>query len=202
MNVVVKDTLNVIIPDDFQKMNSMPEDPENSVVYGKQTSSADCFVIIFPINPANAMPFDNEREVISGIHNSLAEDQGLIEVKAGVTRQNNKFIYSIVKTKLNPSGMQYTLVMHLDYGVDVLNVQAYFSEIGMTGQRDNTILNKLISEGVIVMPDMSKWMQDPYDANYTKGIRMNLSENEQYDNAFPNHPLSEIRKLINSIVKQ
>ena len=31
----------------------------------------------------------------------------------------------------------------------------------------------------------------PYDENYTRGIRMNLSERREYDRSFPHHPLSE-----------
>jgi hypothetical protein len=200
MKINVKDVITVSIPDEYQKLNAMPEDPKDSVAYGKQTSSADCFVLMFPINSESSMPFNNEKEIIDGIHNSLADDQGLIEVKTGLTQLNNKFVYSIVKTKLNPSGVQYTLIMNIDFGIEVLNVQAYFSELGMTGQRDSAVLNKLISEGVIMPPDMSKWRKDPYDINYSKGLLMNLSESREYDNAFSNHPLSEIRKLINNII--
>lgn len=200
MKINVKDTISVLIPDEYRKMNSMPEDPKDSVVFGKQTTSADCFIMFNPIDPIHSMPFDNVKDVIDGIHSALGEDQVLIEVKSGLTRENNKFIYSIVKTILNPSGVQYTLTMHVDYGNEVLNATAYFSEIGITGQRDSVILNKLVDEGTIIPPDMSKWISDPYDLNYTKGLLMNLSEKEEYDAVFPNHPLSEMRKIIRSII--
>jgi hypothetical protein len=109
--------------------------------------------------------------------------------------------YSIVKTKLNPSGMQYILTMHIDYGTDTICVQSFFSEKGMTGQRDSIVLDRLISEGVVTMPDFSNWKSDPYDKNYSRGLLMNLSELRKYDEQFPTHPLSEIRKFVDFIIK-
>jgi hypothetical protein len=55
--------------------------------------------------------FNNPQAVIDGIHNSLGDDQGLVEAEAAIL---NKCIYSIVKTKMEPSGVQYCLTLHFD----------------------------------------------------------------------------------------
>ena len=45
------------------------------------------------------------------------------------------------------------------------------------------------------------WNCDPYDSSYTKGIPMNCSENAEYDELFPFHPLSETRRFIRSVLE-
>ena len=189
------------IPKDFHKMKSMPKDPANSVVYGMQTQSSRCLLIMYPINSQSAMPYENISVIVDGIHRALADTQGLIEVDAGITKNNKKYVYSIVKSKLEPSGMQYVLTMHIDMNENTINIQAFFDEIGTTGLRDATILNKMVSDGEIVLPNMDGWFKDPYDENYKKGLLMNLSEQSKYDVMFPQHPLSETRSFIKYVVE-
>lgn len=196
----MENSLGIVLPKEFIKVNSMPDDPENSSAYVKQTSNSINFIMVYPISKEASMPFDNEKTVITGIHGALGEHQGLIEVKSGITQNGKRYIYSIVKSKKQPSGIQYVLTMHIDNSHNILNIQGFFDENGMTGFRDTTIMNKLISEGKIVSPNMDNWMQDPYDLNYKKGLLMNASENAEYDSMFPNHPLSEMRMLIKYLV--
>lgn len=195
------DELVIKIPDSFQILNSEPDDPDNSIAYGKQTPSAMCFIIMFPIKKENAMSFDNEKEIIDGIHGVLRENQGLVEVKTGLTNNQRKYVYSIVKTKLEPTGMQYILTTQIDMNDLCMNIQAYFDEAGMTGLRDTTIMNQMINERKINPPDMDGWFKDPYVENYKKGLLMNMSEKEEYDSMFPQHPLSEIRNLVKYIIE-
>ena len=147
------------------------------------------------------MPYENISVIVDGIHRALADTQGLIEVDAGITKNNKKYVYSIVKSKLEPSGMQYVLTMHIDMNENTINIQAFFDEIGTTGLRDATILNKMVSDGEIVLPNMDGWFKDPYDENYKKGLLMNLSEQSKYDVMFPQHPLSETRSFIKYVVE-
>jgi len=199
MNIKIKKTISISIPDEYQKLKSMPDDPKDSVSFGMRTDSAECFLLIFPITHYNSMPFGDEKSVIYGIHKSLAENQGLIKVAAGTTSKDSKYIYSIVKTLMKPSGVQYTLVLHIDFGSEVLVVNAFFSEFGTTGLRD-TFVYSLLGDEVSLLKDKSSWMSDPYDKNYTRGLLMNRSESEEYDAIFPNYPLSMARKFIQSVV--
>lgn len=192
--------MKILIPNEFLKMNSMPNDPPQSTPYGKQTQSANCFLMVYPIPIQNAMPFGNNNAVINGIHQTLGNDQGLIEVGSGNTVNGKNYIYSIVKTKMNPSGVQYCLVMHIGENNSVMQIQGFFDEVGMTGQRDSMIYNKLMNEGRL-SADMSGWMCDPYDSNYRNGLLMNLSEKRDYDMMFPQHPLSECRNFVKYVIE-
>ena len=193
--------MNLNIPQEFKKMNSMPEDPKDSSAFEKQTASSNCFLMIYPIDNQKAMPYENEKAVVDGIHGALTDTQGLVEVKTGTTKNQKRYVYSIVKSKLEPSGVQYILTMHIDMKDYTIDVRAFFDEKGITGGRDTAIMNKMINEGKIALPNLNGWRKDPYDENYKRGLLMNLSEQNQYDALFPEHPLSETRRFIEYVIE-
>ena len=174
----------------------MPEDPPDSIVIMKVTEESQCMVLICPID--QTMPLDNPQAVINGIHNSLADDQGLVEAEA---LTDKKGIYSIVKTKQDPSGVQYCLTLHFNLSGKLYNATGFFSEQGFTGRREAVVYELTHRDG-IVKPDMDGWAFDPYDKNHTKGFLMNLSESRQFDEMFPLHSLSELRNFIKELVEQ
>ncbi|TQV71126.1 hypothetical protein FLL45_22640 [Aliikangiella marina] len=79
----------------------------------------------------------------------------------------------------------------------------FSQEIGVTGIRDTAILTKLMSEGKQFETEESTgkmigWAQDPYFPEHDGPCLRNLSEDEEYDELFPDHPLSKIRlQLLN-----
>ena len=186
------------MPGRYQKLNSMPDDPPYSCAYGYETNEAECFVMVYPISLVQAMPFDQPESVIDGIHAALGDDQGLISVDSGKTSAGLNFIYSIVKTLKEPSGVQYCLTMHLCYGQYAVQVQGFFDELGVTGMRDAIVFSQAQSEGKVktVENGIKGWIADPYDPDYNHGCLMNLSEKQEYDRRFPQHPLSEARQFI------
>mgnify|MGYP007115060343 FL=1 len=42
----------MIVPNDYQRLKALPEDPEGCITYGKQTEGALCLVSVFPIKPS------------------------------------------------------------------------------------------------------------------------------------------------------
>jgi hypothetical protein len=183
-----------IFSDDWQKLDTMPEDPFGACVIGKQNENSQCMVLIYPIEENSVMPFNKPQNVINGIHNSLADDQGLIEVQT--MEKNVPIIYSIIKTKLNPSGIQYFLRLHFKINNNYYSVDGFFSEIGITGARETNVYDLSRREGII-KEGMQGWTFDPYDKNYKKGLLMNISEDRKYDKLFPTHPISEARDFVN-----
>ena len=55
MKLDIKGPISISIPSEYQKLETMPEDPANSVAFGKVTNSATCFALAYPINHASAM---------------------------------------------------------------------------------------------------------------------------------------------------
>ncbi|WP_299713377.1 hypothetical protein [uncultured Tenacibaculum sp.] len=114
-----------------------------------------------------------------------------------------KAVKIIMKFPQNP-GMAYLssyTIPFRDYSF-VVKIQA--SESGVSGMRDTVIFNKLLANGEVKVVDknIENWFYDPYDATISDGIRMNKSEEEKYDEEFPEHPLSISRKLFRQIEKE
>lgn len=91
------------IPEGYLPMQPMPDDPPGSLPLGMEGPSAMCFLMVFPIPHEQAMPYDDPDEVIEGIHCSLAQDQGLVEVNTPATAKGKRVIYSVVKTAVQPA---------------------------------------------------------------------------------------------------
>ena len=190
------------IPERYQKVKSLPEDPENSSAYAYQNEGAGCFLLSFPIPKESAMPYGQPEEAVKGIHEALGDNQGLIEVESGKTGFGSPYIYSIVKSLKQPSGVQYCMTMHVDRGDFSAQVQGFFEELGTTGFRDALIFALAQNENLVKMTEngIEGWNQDPYDSTFVRGNTMNLSEKKEYDNQFPTHPLSEARKCVSEII--
>lgn len=187
----------LMMPERYELLKPLPEDPPYSRAFGFQTPGALCYVLTRPIPAGKAMPYGDPQPVIDGIHSALADDQGLIAVEKGETKAGCRFIYSIVKSMNEPGGVQYCLTMHVEYPECAVMVQGFFDEAGTTGIRDAMVYAMLSNEGKVRATEngIEGWNEDPFDPNYTHGNRMNCSEHEQYDGLFPDHPLSEMRRF-------
>ena len=190
------------MPERYRKMKSRPEDPPYSRPYGYETPGAGCFVMVCPIPAGSAMPYENPRVVIDGIHRQMGENQGLIAVEAGRTNSGRRFLYSVVKTLLKPHGAQYCLTMHVEHGTSAVQIQGFFDELGTTGTRDAMVYIMLEKQNLVKVTEegIAGWTADPYDPGYTRGSLMNCSERKQYDAAFPQHPLSELRRFAAEVI--
>jgi len=185
----------MIIPEDYHKLDPLPEDPEGSVSYGKQTDNAVCLVYIYPIAVDSAMDFSDKQALIDGIHRTLAENQAIIEVDNGTRISGKPYIYSIIKTYHGKeAGVVYTLTMDLLFKDSVIRIQAFFQEYGTTGIRDTAVYAQCYRSENDFSPE--KWFFDPYDLKSQAAYKMNKSELAEYDDIFPDHPLSQCRSLI------
>lgn len=190
------------MPEGYLKLNNMPDDPEGSVSYGMKTSSCGSFIQAFPIGMNRAMDFRNAQPTIDSIHKTLSDTQALIEVKVGITKRDYPYAYSIIKNKKEPSGVNYFMLLQVAYGHAVLNIKAFFDEIGTTGIRDTMIFELAIRQGIVSTTDTKNWWFDPYDKDSQHPYLMNVSEKEEYDEAFPEHPLSQCRKFAKYLIEK
>lgn len=90
--------------------------------------------------------------------------------------------------------IHYALNMNVRVGDKDYFINGDYMEEGTTGIRDSTVYAYHCSRGII--ENMKAWMKDPYDENYEKGLRMNISEKREFDEMFPTHPLSVLRKYV------
>lgn len=195
------DNIKDILPKDLLQVDSLPEDPAGSITFMAQNEHAGIMLQVYMVGVEEAMDYDNVEHLIHSIHNTVREDQALVEVDNGLTASRRKFIYSIVKTKLEEGGVQYTVLIHIDNDDEALSILIFLSEMGITGQRDAAVFEWATRQGIVSINDRSKWMVDRYVPDLKRGYLMNLSEYEDFDEAFPEHPLSRGRKIIKIITE-
>jgi hypothetical protein len=171
----------------------------------KQTNRSINIVVISKIPYNKGMGFERASAIVDEIHNSLADNQGIITVESGQTRRGYNYIYSIVKTVDQEAflGATYSMIMNVGNKEDLIEVLASFQEFGFTGERDSLCLSLAQNAEMVSMGDngIVGWSEDPYDSGFTKGITMNLSERPGVDALFPNQPLSQARELISAIIE-
>ena len=102
-------------------------------------------------------------------------------------------IRTVIKTPQEPTGMMYIGAITLPWRDFSYVVKLSCGEHGITGIRDNTVAMKLMDEGHEFPHNMRGWMADPYDPSIVTPFARNLSESEEYDAEFPDHPLSRLR---------
>ena len=145
--------------------------------------------------------------IIDQLHDSLGENQGIIEVRSGKTASGKPFVFDILKMSSVskegfPMGMSYILNINVKMDKSIQFINGSFSEEGMTGMRDSVCFAMFRQSNSSESEDLlDGWFRDPYDSNYTKGLRMNFSEQEGLDEKFPWHPLSELRRLVKYIIE-
>ena len=189
------------LPAEYKELNVTPAAPMYCANYGLKTSNSMIYIQSYPISRRKAMDYYDAKKNIDSIHKILGDTQTLIEVNASKTKNDRQYVYSIVKTKKEKGGVEYTMVMHVEYENMAINVNGHFIETGMTGLRDTTIWELARREGLISGAGDARWCFDPYDKNYHHPYLMNLSEKEEYDKMFPDHPLSQCRQFIKLITQ-
>ena len=182
----------VYIPAYYQQVDSTPEDPEGSIPFMVKTDQAICFLLIYPIALSETVPRE-QTDLIQGISQFLTKKQALILAEA-----DDDKAYSIVKTAMEPSGMEYTLTYQKFYKDFAINITGFFEEDGTTGFRDTMVYELCRRDGSVgsEKDPFAGWKLDPYGCADKDDLMMNLSEQEQYDEHFPAHPLSMCRELI------
>lgn len=126
----------------------------------------------------------------------IAEDRkgGLIEAD----RLDNgiKFIYK----RLDMPAYVYTGML-LTRALEAWLVWTVVAgERGTTGVREAVVTATLINEGKLRPEEYElRWAQDPYEPAYRsvdRSVLRFMSDDESYDEQFPQHPLSKVRRIL------
>lgn len=222
MDISIGDTGRTLhLPDTWEQLNTLPEDAPGTVAVGYRLAGSNGVVTLAPLD-SQMMPVDRE-EVVTGIRPSLKEfHAGLVEADAGETPAGDIVVYTVVKTlppeegegrdgEGNPAdhGMQYNLTVHLavetgEY-LEPWQIQGFFTETGTTGVRDAVVMELERRKGTVSIGDdgLVGWFVDPYDPALTPAdgyLLANLSEDREYDDRFPEHPLSQARAFLGAVI--
>ena len=193
-------TGSISLADYWQELNAMPDDPPGTTVVGYQAEVSEAMVLVSPVDDrGHFMPID-QQSLLQQLRPALAQTgTGLIEAETGTTAGGTPFAYTIVKGKMDPSGVQYTLTLHVR-SPERTQIQGFFSECGVTGAREATVLELKRRDGSVTLGEagLEGWMRDPYDPS-AEGFLMNLAETHEYDAMFPGHPLTQARSLVDAV---
>jgi hypothetical protein len=78
-------------------------------------------------------------------------------------------------------------------------------ERGVTGMREAIVTKELMDAGKLTIESyQSSWARDPYEPEYSSVHRSALrfvSDDEGYDERFPQHPLSKARRVLATVRK-
>jgi hypothetical protein len=133
----------------------------------------------------------------------LAEGQGggLVEARtiAGALGPSFRLIYK----RLNFPAYVYTGMLLTSIEEISLLCTVVASERGATGLREAVVTSKLMSAGKLDLDGYKRrWAQDPYDPEYygvDRRVLRFLSDDESYDDQFPQHPLSKVRRVLGAL---
>jgi len=187
-----------------QIKKSKPDELDNTKKVFYLNDYDDLSINFFDCPPDIYAKNDTELE-IQNFYRKLSYESGgaIIEVKK-VKIGLFDTIKTILKFPKQPSGMVYIgsyiiPFKNLSYVVKVVCV-----EEGMTGIRDSAVLQIMIINGTVKIKNeeegrLKGWMRDPYDDSINLPFMMNLSESDKFDDIFPNHPLSRLRKYLKHI---
>lgn len=115
-------------------------------------------------------------------------------------------VRTILKYPQSPSGITYAALLIFPTAGRSFTLAIKRYEEAPTGQRDAVILDRMLESGRVKVPtngsnNLVGWWADPYDPNIVSGVLKNLSDGEEYDSEFPDHPLSRVRRDVRAIEK-
>jgi hypothetical protein len=132
----------------------------------------------------------------------IAEDRegGLIEARTMASTIGPSVGYIYKRMQVQHTGYTYTGMFITAVGSRSLIWTIVALERGTSGLREAVVTAALMKAGKLTLGDYERyWAQDPYDPTYQGVDRIVLrfvSDDEVYDQQFPQHALSKVRRVI------
>jgi hypothetical protein len=111
-------------------------------------------------------------------------------------------VRTVFKAPQQPSGMVYLGGITLPFREFSYVLKTQCNEQAPTGSREVAVLGALLASGKLVMNESGNvegWSHDPYDASAKASLMRNIAEDESYDEQYPDHPLSRLRRILGQI---
>src|SRR6185437_12288268 len=138
------------------------------------------------------------------VYRNLANQSGAGLISAEVNKVGGFDCIETIFKMLQPNrGVVYIGSLTFLFAEFSYVVKVQCIELGFTGVREAFVMDKLIKDKKNV-DDAGKikgWERDPYDAEGTYPFMPNLAESQEYDNVFPMHALSRVRRVLNQVCR-
>lgn len=170
----------------------VPEDENESRVISVNESGDALAVYLYDVPPDIATNLDDApglrtfyRNVVTPAGGALVEVDPIIV--AGVPA-----VRTIFKFRLKPSGMRYIGSLTLPFESFSYVVKTQCNEQGtVTGIREAAVFTALNLD-----VNQPGWARDPYDADFCAPLLRTRSDDAEWDEQFPDHPLSKCRRYL------
>lgn len=133
---------------------------------------------------------------------SEGEHAGLVEVEVRDVAQGSSLAF--VYKRREGSGFTFFGVALVTAPMGSLIWRVECRERGMTGIRESIVTAKLFEAGRLTLDTyVTSWARDPYAPDYAGVDRETLrylSDDAEYDAAFPNHPLTKTRRQLDRLL--
>lgn len=162
----------------------------------------------YPIPPDIRADLDNIDDIRAWYRRDVIRaGLGVIEIETRVI-DGCRAVRTIFKAAQGPTprstGRTYVAALTFPFRDVSYVLKAQCEERGTTGERDTFVLAKLMESGEISIAGVQSgpipnWLDDPYDPSAAGPMTRNKSERPEYDDEFPDHPLTRARALLSHL---
>ena len=177
---------------------------EPTAAYWRDPTGDVISLTLFPVDQPLALPMLSDTKSLQNYCRAVAESQssGLVEVTSTVSAEGPCVAYIYKRLRIPAFTFFGVVATPVTHGTWTWVIVAY--ERGTTGVREAIITSKLVEAGQLTLGSYeASWAQDPYDPSYRGVDRKTLryvSDAEEYDAAFPDHPLTKVRRELRRLV--
>jgi len=188
----------------FDTTGLIPQGDKNGVRVWQAPSGDGVGIYFFPI-PPDILADINSPEFLSVFYGKMiAEAKNITGISIGSMEIDGcKFVKMIIKVPQQPFGMSYIGSLTLPFKNFSFVVKMQCAERGTTGMRESFVVDELIKKGEIKIDKSGKFegWEKPSVSSPLEVWKINRAEAVEYDEQFPNHPLSILRRTLSQIEK-
>ena len=202
------------IPNDFRSKLNKPLPKElpgwgrrEYIGFGKSTALMRGICLSWPVTESESLPLNDTKKLIDQYHEDMPKNTGLICGKCGITPKGNRYGYAICKMQMLDEEGKAKGIMDYELNLNIrINGKIHFIN-GSFQSRDGVPGNRVGALGIMMLGSSelklitNTWQQDPYDSERKEGYLMNWTEDEKFDDLFPYHPLTELRRFVRYIIE-
>jgi hypothetical protein len=160
-------------------------------------------VVLAVVDLKTDLPSFSDEDGVRRYCRKLAENCGGGLVEATTTKTSKGPAIKLIYKKLQEPAYQFTGMLIIPLSKVEMVWAIVAREHGTTGIREAHITLDLMNKGKLTLESYkASWAQDPYDSSYCgvdRSILRFLSDDESYDQLFPQHPLSKVRRELNRL---